>query len=366
VENALRGLQNGGFDGTGLGVSRKTLRNYSDCLASFCNWAVKRKYLSENPISDLTSFDGTPVKVRRGFSTEEVRKLLSVAPEHRRILYETALMTGFRAEELKRLTPESLDMEGRRLVLGSDYTKNRKTAIQVIPEWLASKLGAYAKKKGALKLYRKHYSRADTSEDCFPDEPLLFVPTHPARAIKRDLKKAGIPFEVPGEGKADFHSLRVTFVSQLIELGASAKESQHLARHSTPDLTMNVYARAQDTKMVSLVEKLGEAYKPVSKSAEYVRRLKIITDRINNKPLPRLRLRLDGEWWRTRSLTPNSFSKQKYIRKPCLFNTLPHIKSLQPAGLREKFYSLHFPETENGRGFDSRLNTRRCVLQLMS
>ena len=50
---------------------------------------------------------------------------------------------------------------------------------------------------------------------------------------------------------------------------------------------------------------------------------------------------------------PNSFSKQKYIRKPCLFNTLPHIKTLQPAGLREKFNSLHFPETENGRGFDS-------------
>lgn len=50
---------------------------------------------------------------------------------------------------------------------------------------------------------------------------------------------------------------------------------------------------------------------------------------------------------------PNSFSKQKYIRKPCLFNTLQHIKTLQTAGHREKFNSLHFPETENGRGFDS-------------
>ncbi len=50
----------------------------------------------------------------------------------------------------------------------------------------------------------------------------------------------------------------------------------------------------------------------------------------------------------------NSFSKQKYIRKPSLFNILPHIKTLQPAGRREKFNSLHFPKTENGRGFDSR------------
>ena len=50
---------------------------------------------------------------------------------------------------------------------------------------------------------------------------------------------------------------------------------------------------------------------------------------------------------------PNSFSKPSHIRKPCLFNTLPHTKSLQTAGHREKFNSLHFPETENGRGFDS-------------
>ncbi len=64
--------------------------------------------------------------------------------------------------------------------------------------------------------------------------------------------------------------------------------------------------------------------------------------------------------------SPNSFSKPKHIRNPCLFNTLRNIKSLQPAGRREKFNSLHFPETENGRGFDSRSNTRRCVLQLMS
>lgn len=38
----------------------------------------------------------------------------------------------------------------------------------------------------------------------------------------------------------------------------------------------------------------------------------------------------------------------------------------QIIGRREKFNSLHFPETENGCGFDSRSNTRRCVLQLMA
>jgi len=308
VERVLRGLQSGGYDGNGDGVSRKTLKNYSDCLCSFCNWAVKRKYLSENPVSELVDFDTTPENTRRAFSEEEVRKLLTVAPEHMRILYETALMTGFRAGELRSLTTESLDMDNGRLLLGPDYTKNRKPAVQHIPEWLVKKLAAFSRKEGALKLYRKRYSRTDSADANYPENPLLFVPTHLARAIKRDMKRAGIPMEIPVDGKADFHSLRVTYISQIVELGATVKESQHLARHSSPDLTMNVYARTQDRRMISLVDKLGEVYKPESKCAEYVRRLKIKVNGIGDKPMPQLKLTIPEPWWRRRDSNPRPFT----------------------------------------------------------
>jgi len=43
---------------------------------------------------------------------------------------------------------------------------------------------------------------------------------------------------------ADFHSLRVLFISRVVASGASVKEAQTLARHSTPLLTMNTYSRA--------------------------------------------------------------------------------------------------------------------------
>jgi hypothetical protein len=49
----------------------------------------------------------------------------------------------------------------------------------------------------------------------------------------------------------------------------------------------------------------------------------------------------------------NSISKPNNIHKPRLFNILRNTQPLQTAGLREKFNSLHFHETENGRGFDS-------------
>jgi site-specific recombinase XerC len=59
---------------------------------------------------------------------------------------------------------------------------------------------------------------------------------------------------------------------------------------------------------------------------------------------------------------PNSFSKPKNIHKICLFNILRHIKTLLPSGHREKFNSIHFPETENGRGFDSRLHIKHSYI----
>ena len=40
---------------------------------------------------------------------------------------------------------------------------------------------------------------------------------------------------------ADFHALRHTFITNMVKAGVSPKAAQSLARHSTIDLTMNVY-----------------------------------------------------------------------------------------------------------------------------
>jgi len=71
------------------------------------------------------------------------------------------------------------------------------------------------------------------------------------------LGKAGIPKMAAG-GKVDFHSLRVSFVTNVIEAGASVKEAQVLARHSTPTLTLNVYARTRPERLVGVADAIGE------------------------------------------------------------------------------------------------------------
>jgi hypothetical protein len=57
---------------------------------------------------------------------------------------------------------------------------------------------------------------------------------------------------------ADFHSLRVLFISRVVASGASVKEAQTLARHSTPLLTMNTYSRATLLDVAGAVAGLGD------------------------------------------------------------------------------------------------------------
>ena len=72
-----------------------------------------------------------------------------------------------------------------------------------------------------------------------------------------DLKAAGIEPETDS-GVIDFHALRTTYVSHLVSSGASVKTSQVLARHSSPVLTIGVYAKASLHDISGAVESLPD------------------------------------------------------------------------------------------------------------
>ena len=84
----------------------------------------------------------------------------------------------------------------------------------------------------------------------------LYVPSHPAGELNEDLA-AGTAKETK-DGKLDFAALRNSYVTLAAEAGANVKELQTLARHSTPALTMNVYARNRNGRLSELAEKIGE------------------------------------------------------------------------------------------------------------
>ncbi len=233
VENSLRDLK-------AKGKAGKSLLNYSEALKSFCLWCEKRGFLDHDPLKNLERFDTTPTKVYRALTREELRKLLSVAPENRQLVYATASTTGLRLGELIALRVSDLNTDLKVLNLHAEWTKNRKPGLQPLPLWLMKRLQESVKGKA-------------------PSAPLLDISTKNAtRRFYKDLKNAGIPRFVPGEGITTFHSLRATFATLLIEDGADVKTAMTLMRHSTPDLTVNRYAKARREKLVEFTETVGE------------------------------------------------------------------------------------------------------------
>ena len=236
VEKELRQVQS-------LGRTGKTISSYAESLGAFCEWCVQRGFLKEDPLKALAPFDTTPQDQRRAMTPDEIMRLLSVCPPYRRLLYETAFLSGLRVKELRHLTLDHLDSEHAGLVLDGQWTKNKKPGFQPLPRVLVERLRSFAESGEPAQLYAENFRRG-SSKDPGPTSPLLYVPSHPSRTFDQDLKAADIPKRAPG-GKLDFHACRTAYVNLVFEFGmVSPKEAQDLARHSTPDLTFNVYGRS--------------------------------------------------------------------------------------------------------------------------
>jgi hypothetical protein len=78
-----------------------------------------------------------------------------------------------------------------------------------------------------------------------------------AEMLRVDLQAAGIAYET-ASGVADFHALRAAYVTNLVASGASVKTCQTLSRHSTPSLTIGLYAKVSLHDVKEAVENLPE------------------------------------------------------------------------------------------------------------
>jgi integrase len=239
------------------GRSIKTSNLYLDAIKGFLAWMVQDRRAADNPLAHLS---GGNVKLdrrhdRRALPLDELRAVLGAADRSaitfrglsgpdRHVLYLTACATGFRAEELACLRPESfsLDAEPPVAVLGAAETKNRKGATQPLPPDLAAALRDYLTGR--------------------PDGAPLWPGSwwkKGAEMLRIDLDAAGIPYAIEGpDGPlyADFHALRHSYIALLEKSGATLKEAMQLARHSDPKLTMAVYGRAQLHDLGRAVERL--------------------------------------------------------------------------------------------------------------
>lgn len=252
VQSALKS-----FRDASPGISAQTSNHYLTCCKSFLTWCVRQRYLESMPITgaEPVECESRRTFTRRALTAEELAKLITSTLVHvvhqsplsgpdRAAMYLVAAYTGFRVGEIAKLSRESFDLDADppRITLPGSATKNKREAVQPIPESVADHLrGWLATKANDGPLWPGYRWRTGKVADL----------------VRCDLKAAGIEAETPA-GRIDFHALRTTFATMLARSGVPIQHAQKLMRHSSPDLTVKHYTRLGLVDLGEQVAKLPQ------------------------------------------------------------------------------------------------------------
>lgn len=252
-------------------IGPQTRNHYLDHLRQFCAWCCgPGKRMTENPaigLNDLPA-EHDMRRLRRVPTPEEIGKLFTwldspaadipagrkwtlpsgnvvtvrvgLSGRQRAMAYRVALATGLRAGELRSLRRESFDLARAVVTVSAAYSRKAAKTVEVpLPPWLVDELSVYfADAAGAMW-------------DGFPAKT-------PGRILQHDLAAAGVEYETKGADGLprflDFHALRHHYITEIAsQPGMDLKTLMTLARHSTPDLSLRVYAAVRQENVRAAV-----------------------------------------------------------------------------------------------------------------
>lgn len=273
------------------GISSTYLKHIISLISGALKYAVHPLgFIKDNPAAYIRYPKSLPKaeKNRRVISTDEFKRISDYFEDgnHYRILFMICYYTGLRIAECTALTWDRIDFSNATLTvdrnlikdlnkvwhLGTPKTSSSKRTI-TIGETLLKELQKQKKHQLENRLkyaefYTDYYLKEDNSiygvnhtvEYVIKDTPILFICTHEngtlinpelARyAAKVVNYRLNIPF--------NFHSLRHTHATILIENGADIKDVQERLGHADITTTMNTYVHNTDTmknRSVDIFEK---------------------------------------------------------------------------------------------------------------
>lgn len=265
---------------TEAGMSAGSRNGYREACVGFGNWCVRTHRLAVSPFANVPKADAKADcrRKRRALTEAELVKLLDVArrrplleamtirrgknkgkpladvkPEtrerlerlghERALIYKVLVLTGLRRNELASITIGQLELDGPypHLVLHAADEKNREGSTIPLRADLVEDIGGWLEDK-RLTMLREAVRRGEAPTEIMPPDAQLFtVPAGLVRILDRDLRMAGIPKRDDRGRTVDVHAMRHTFGTLLSTGNVAPRTAQAAMRHSSIDLTMNVY-----------------------------------------------------------------------------------------------------------------------------
>jgi integrase len=175
------------------------------------------------------------------------------------LVYLIAATTGLRRKELGALKWDDIDLDEQRVLVRASISKNSKSAVMPLvldslKEWKAYRDDPSSFFPHEVRGRARGYSMV-RHKDGF-----ALPPIPQAETLRADCEKCAIESDWT-RARIDFHSLRVSFVTGLDEVGANIQKAQKLARHSDPRLTSNIYTKHGLAELSAEVNKLGAKIK---------------------------------------------------------------------------------------------------------
>ena len=230
------------------GLAPSTVKQYLAQVKGVLTWLVENEKLDRLP--KFTTVRASTLQRRRErgvLTTPELGKLirLIVSTEvhsprwsalQRASIYQLAANTGLRRGELCSLTTDDIDLKNKTLTVRASVSKNGQNVQLPLNQAALEAIGWAIQEATTKQLYTGHPKRI-------------------TELLKQDLQRAGIS-DRKGELFIDFHSFRAYFITKLIRAGVDVKTTQSLARHSTPVLTLQAYAKTDMSVMASAVDNI--------------------------------------------------------------------------------------------------------------
>lgn len=207
-------------------------------LSGIFKYAISKNYLVENPAKGIHKFK-VPEKQPLFFSEADFEILLRIVESSDLIdLFRFAVNTGLRQMELLTLEWKQINFKDKYLILDNSTILTKSKKIRTVTLNLT-----------ALQILTQR-ERNKTNEIVFTLGGKQITQSHISHKFKRYVKQSGL------NPKLNFHSLRHTFASWLVQAGLSIFEISKLLGHSDIRVT-EIYSHLRVENLINSVNKLN-------------------------------------------------------------------------------------------------------------
>ncbi|HHV58261.1 MAG TPA: site-specific integrase [Firmicutes bacterium] len=256
-------------DKTATGLSPRRVRLIHTVAHAALKQAVRNQLVARN-VAEATTLPRQPKREIHVLSQEEQEKFLAVLDQDRLgVAFLVDLWTGLRRGELLGLKWQDIDLKKgvlrvkRSLVrvpikkgetelrFQEPKTESGRRSIPLPPS-IVSALKAHRKEQAKEKLIMGQEYQDNALVFCRSDGRPL-DPSYFTYRFHQLLKKAGV-------NDTNFHALRHTFATRMLELGESAKVAQEILGHSNISMTLDTYSHVLPELKDAAAQKLEELY----------------------------------------------------------------------------------------------------------